>query len=160
MTQLVEREAPPTTVAPYTRGVPAEVVTRGLVGRFIPASVGIMTTFALIIIVAEPPRAGIVLSILAPQAASVIVGYGASLAVMRRWLYPDAGIAGRRSVVAGLFTPLALGIVSAFMQGANRPMQVAASIAAGAAMAVVMYFPWLRPTPGKAELMAPEDAGD
>lgn len=158
MTQLTTHETPGPELAPYTRGVPAEVVARGLVGRFIPASVGIMSAFALIPILAEPRRAGIVLSIMAMQTASIIVGYGATLAVLRRWLYPDAGIDGRRSVVAGLFSPLALGIVSVFTQGAQRPLQMSASLVAGAAMAVVLYFPWLRPTPGKTALTTPGDA--
>lgn len=156
MTQLVEQEAPPSAVAPYARGVPAEVVARGLVGRFIPASAGIMTAMALIPILSEPRRTGIVLSIMTMETASVIVGYGAALAVMRRWLYPDAGIDGRRSVVAGLFSPLALGIASLFFQGRGE-MIVPTSILAGAGMALVLYFPWLRPTPGKTALMAPDD---
>ena len=157
MTQLVEHEAEPAVVAPYARGVPAEVVARGLVSRFIPASAGIMTAMALITTISQPQRVGIVFSIMTMETACVIVGYGAALAVMRRWLYPDAGIAGRRSVIAGLFSPLALGIASAFLQG-RRDMIVPASILAGAGMALVLFFPWLQPTHGKTALATTDDA--
>ncbi len=117
-----------------------------------------MGALALVSIYSEPSGAGIVLSIMALNTTSVIAGYGAALAVMRRWLYPDAGVDGRRSVVAGLFSPLALGIASAFMQGAQRPTQALASVLAGAAMALVLYFPWLQPTRGKTARVAPDDA--
>jgi hypothetical protein len=36
-------------------------------------------------------------------------------------------------------------------------MIVPASILAGVGMAVVMYFPWLRPTPSKVGLVVAED---
>jgi hypothetical protein len=48
MTQLTVLEAPSTEAVPYVRGVPAEVVARGVARRFIPASAGIMSAFALI----------------------------------------------------------------------------------------------------------------
>lgn len=156
MTQLVEHEAPSAVLAPYARGVPAEVVARGLIGRFIPASVGIMSALALIPILTEPRRAGIVLSLMTMETACVIVGYGATLSVMRRWLYPDADINGRRSVIAGLFSPLTLGIASLFLQGRGE-MIAPASILAGAGMAVVLFFPWLQPTPGKTALTTTDE---
>jgi hypothetical protein len=160
MTQLMERPQTTANVAPYVRGVPATVVARGLTTRFIPASVGIMGVFALFPILDDPSRTGIVLSLMTAETAGIIIGYGAALSVMRRWLYPDAGIDGRRSVVAGLFSPVALGIVSVFMQGPRRGFIALACVLAGAAMASVMYFPWLRPTPGKQTLVVPEETRD
>lgn len=146
MTQLVEMPKDGNLVA-YRPGIPAHTAARGVLRRFIPGSAGIMSVLSLASIVADPTRAFIVMGIVAFEVTWLAFGYGVGLELLRRWLYPDAAVDGRRSVVAGLMTPLALGIVSVFTQGAHTATIGVASTLVGLGMAAVMFFAWLRPTP-------------
>lgn len=149
MTQMVEMPKDNELVA-YRPGIPSHTAARGVLRRFLPASAGIMGVLSLVPIVADPTRALIVLGIVAFEVTWLTFGYGVGLELLRRWLYPDAAVDGRRSVVAGLTTPLALGIVSAFTQGAHTATICVASTLVGLGMAAVMFFAWMRPTPDSA----------
>jgi hypothetical protein len=145
MNQVSERADP---VPVYRRGIASITAIRGVIRRFLPACTATISAFAAFPIIAEPARAPIVLSLVTLQIASLTVGYGLGLEVLRRWLYPDAGIDGRRSFICGLASPLALGVASIFLQGTTNLVKIAAVAAlAGAGMAAIMFLAWLRPTP-------------
>ena len=65
----------------------------------------------------------------------------------RRWLYPGAGVTGRRSVIAGVLSPLALFITAVMGAGLNSVQIVAVLFLVGVLLALGMFFAWLSPTP-------------
>jgi hypothetical protein len=134
-------------LVPYERGLPFSSVVIGTLGRFLPGSAGIISTVTLLELISDPSRWPILLGLVGLEVAGLTVGFGIGLEGLRRWLYPDAGVEGRRSIVAGLCSPLALAIVSVFSQGAHLSDIAIFSTLAGTTMALLMYFAWLSPTP-------------
>ena len=148
MTQLPTTTSPSET-ALYRRGIASDVAARGLLRRFLPACAGVLGTMVLVPITVEPDRTSSLLPLVTIQIAGLTVGFGLGLECLRRWLYPDANIDGRRSLVCGLASPLVLGIASFFTQGMHSLVKISAVCAvAGCSMAAVMFLAWLRPTPG------------
>ena len=80
-------------------------------------------------------------------------GYWAGLEVMRRWLYPDAAVDGRRSVIAGFMSPVALFILWTFSTGLGAWETLILFGLIGFVMAVLMFFAWLTPTPDEKALL-------
>jgi hypothetical protein len=148
MTEVVEHDDA-IKVALYRPGVPLRVVVRGVLTRFLPASATIFGAFALTAVLGDPSRTWVVLRIMGLEVGALTLGFGVGLEFLRRHLYPDAAVDGRRSVVAGFASPLSLLIVSVFTQGSQIGRIATFSVVAGAGMALAMFFAWLRPTPGK-----------
>jgi hypothetical protein len=145
MPRILGWEPPPEEESP-TRGIPLDVVVRALTHGFIPACAGIMFALALPAIVFRTVPVGEVVGLVAGETARLIVGYSVTMLVMRHWLYSDAWISGRPAVVIGLFSPIWLFIVGIALGGVSH-LPVPLSVLAGAGLAVVMYFPWLRSPP-------------
>ena len=129
------------------RGLPRKQILRGAFGRFLPGSLisgggmlGVMSYidgFQLFEFLAGVFFFGGLLTL----------GFGIGMEGLRRWLYQDAEVDGRRSVVAGLLSPLALFISVALFQPIFTLFGPGVFFLVGIVMAVVMYFPWLSPTP-------------
>lgn len=130
------------------RGVPRGSVLRATLGRFLPAGLFTMGSIAAYFGLQDPSAALRIAAMLGFETVMFSVGYGLGLEGIRRWLYPDAHVTGRRSIVAGLFTPLYAGAVSVVVQGLNLVEVGLWSGTVGIVMAVVMFFAWLTPTPG------------
>ena len=132
----------------YAPGLPAATTLRAALRRFFPAcmlSVGVVVAF-----LGLPRSVDAWIAVLggtAAVAATLTAGFFAGLAFMRRHLYPDALVDGRRSVVAGLMSPLATFLVmaSGIPLGTAEALGLLAVV--GVAMAVLMFFAWLTPTP-------------
>jgi hypothetical protein len=150
-------EIKPAEVIPGVRGVPLRFAAKGTLARFLPASLAVMGAFTIPAIIEDPGRLLIVLGIMGLEALGLSAGFGAGLLSLRRWLFPSAKIEGRRSSFAGLMSPLALGIVSIFTQGASLIEIGSYSALAGLGMAVVLYSPWLSSGGEPAPEVPPED---
>ncbi len=83
------------------------------------------------------------------------LGFGLGLEGLRRWLYPQADVGGRRSVLAGLLSPLAFLAASIIVEPLEAiiGLRVGDSFfyaglpgIAGLVLALGMFFPWLTPT--------------
>lgn len=88
----------------------------------------------------------------------VTLGYWLGLEGLRRRLYPDAALDGRRSVVAGLLAGAGVFSVWIAMIESNWvgfPLIVPGT---GFVLALAMFLPWLSPTPGMTEA-GEEDGG-
>ncbi len=136
-----------TELVPYERGLPSAMGAKALLGRFLPGSLlGFGVVYGLMGIpghgsLAESLLIG-VLVILVPLA----VGFGVGLEGLRRWLFPDAEIHGRRSFVAGLTSSLAVSMILSWV-ALTTPQAIATFFLVGLAVAVSMFFAWLYPTP-------------
>ena len=140
-------------IAEYTRGTSLRAVVKGFVGRFLPASIA--SLFGTVLASATFGSGSLVplFRILAEWSGFVGLGFGIGLLGLSRWLYPDAKVDGLRSVLAGVLAPL---LPLAFLY-ANALFQTglglgiwegrALFILGGLAAALVMFFPWLTPTP-------------
>ena len=133
-------------VVPYERGLSIREVLRGTLSRFLPASVLSMGAVGAAAGMAGPGLDWLV-GVLG-FAGALTGGFGLGMVALKRWLYPDADVAGRRSVVAGLLSPLAVFISVVLGSGLSHPAQVPVVLALiGGVMAVSMFFAWLSPTP-------------
>lgn len=91
------------------RGVSLRETVGGTLTRFLPGSLIVILPFML-----EPflnPGAWGPLTWAGATTGSLTIGFALGLEAPRRWLYPDAAVDGRRSLIAGVLAPLALGIV-------------------------------------------------
>jgi hypothetical protein len=120
-------------------------VLRGTLTRFLPAL--IVGTAILYGLARLADRLSVGWLNVAVIYACVTIGYTAALVALRYRLRADADVAGRRSVVAGLLVPAAYlgGMVLLAPQG--RLAENAAAIAIGVALALGMFFPWLKAAP-------------
>ena len=82
------------------------------------------------------------------------LGFGVGLTGLRRWLYPDAKVEGRRSLIAGLLSPFVVFMAAGFSGGLTIVPFVAVLVLVGVIMALAMFFAWLSPTPD--EMLGPE----
>ncbi len=136
---------PDSEIIPRKRGLPLKETLRGALSRFLPSS--ILSLSAVTAIIGSIfPLGEFLLGVLIVS-GMLTLGFGAGLEGLRRWLYPDAGVDGRRSIVAGLMAPLALFIPLLF-QGVSEFLGMSVLFIVGVAMAVGMFFPWLTATPG------------
>jgi hypothetical protein len=130
------------------RGVSRGSVFQATFGRFLPAGLLTMGSIGAYFGLQDPSSALRIAALFGYETLMFSIGYGLGLEGMRRWLYPDAHVTGRRSIVAGLFTPLYAGAVSIVVQGLNLVEVGLWTGLVGMVMAVVMFFAWLTPTPG------------
>lgn len=124
-------------------------IVRGALTRVAPAGAGLMAAMLLLPMLdgasGLSPYAPL---IAAWEVASITVGYAVVLLGFRRRLHPSAEVAGRRAIVVGLTSPLALVVASVFAQGAGRAEIAAVSAAVSGLVTLGMFFPWLTPEPG------------
>lgn len=126
-------------------GVPRSTVIRGVLKRFLPAHAGILSGLGLLsgLIGGGGLLSLLQFGLLAGMAGGVTLGFGLGLEGLRRWLDPASKVDGRRSVVAGLVSPLYLGVVSIFRQGSSLPEIGLYCLLTGLLIALTLYFPWL-----------------
>lgn len=129
------------------RGLPVSAVLRGVLGRFLPGSVISMAGLMGLVSLFGGPSLFEFLMVVALPSVGLAMGYGIGLEGLRRWLFPDAEVDGRRSLVAGFVSPLALftwvTVVAESLGGLTLPVGVGVVLLLGMLMAVVMFFPWL-----------------
>jgi hypothetical protein len=134
-----------TELVPYERGVSLREIAKGTIARFLPGSVIGMGILSAIIPPAGLDLARLIELVVVHEVAPLSIGFGLGLFGLHRWLYPDSEVAGRKSFIAGLLTPIAMLGLAVLLR--LQPAQ--ASLLVGIAMAVGMFFPWLSPTPGE-----------
>ncbi len=139
-----------------TRGIPGRLVVQGALKRFLPASAGVLGAIGAVAVLFFPlaPGMGITLAQILSTAlavgievAGLTLGFGFALGFLKRWLYPEAKVGGRRSVVAGLCSPLYLLVASIFAEGASLLEIGGFSILTGIFLGLAMFFPWLSRSP-------------
>lgn len=86
------------------------------------------------------------------------VGYALTLWTARKHLRADAGIGGRRDLVAGGFAIILLVMASILTQGVQPAARMALSSLSGVVSAVAMYFPWFERRSRNAETVLRADA--
>ena len=83
-------------VVPYERGLSIKEVLRGALSRFLPASVLSMGAVGAAVVMPGPGQwLGWLVAVLG-FAGALTGGFGLGLVALKRWLYPDADVAGRR----------------------------------------------------------------
>lgn len=122
-------------------------VVRGITTRFLPScALGLVALTALLrISLGGPFTVG--WSKILPQIVVLSAGYGAVLLLVRYRLRADADVAGRRSIVAGLVSPAALLCALVFIHPRSVVGFSVLSLVLGGAIAIAMFFAWLKPTP-------------
>ena len=142
-------DEPEEVMVVYRPGFPLAASLKGALGRFFP---GALVSFAAVVaFMGGVPQGGefgeAVLMVLF-GAAGMTAGFAAGLESLRRWLYPDAKIAGRKSFIAGLMAPVAVFVVGALMSGPpGIPALMALLVLVPLALSLLMFFAWLTPTP-------------
>lgn len=136
-------------LVPYERGLSLRTTVKATLGRFLPgatlslaAGVGLMG--------ATPFSVGWLewAVVLGGAAGILTLGFGVGLEMLRRRLYPDAKVDGRRSFVAGLVAPLGAFIANVIGGPIVAGLDVLGFLFLPAlVIAVVMFFAWLTPTP-------------
>ena len=104
------QELTQTDLVPYERGIPPTNVLRATLGRFLPGS---FLGLGILVAMLGLPGNGTLADFVATSlrlVAPLLLGYGLGLESLRRWLYPDAEIEGRRSFIAGLMSSVAIAI--------------------------------------------------
>ena len=134
-------------LVPYERGVSLRQVAKGAFARFLPGTlittIGAMALLDISITGNVLAAVGGILGI----AGALTAGFALGLLGLRRWLYPDAELGGRRSFVAGLMSPLALFIAATGGRGWTLTLLPFLLVLVGVILALGMYFAWLTPTP-------------
>ncbi len=124
-------------------------IVRGALTRVLPASAGLMAAMLLLPMLGGASGLSPYAPLIAAwEVTSLTVGYAVVLLGFRRRIHPSADVTGRRAIVVGLTSPLALLVASAFAQGAGRAEIAAVSAAVGGLITLGMFFPWLTPRPG------------
>jgi len=131
------------------KGLPDGVVAQGVLKRFFPASFGSLGVLVWGLSLGSLEFGVHQAMVLGVEVASLTAGFGLGLVGLKRLLYSDAAVNGRRSIVAGLCSPLYLGLASIFMQGSNLLEIAGVSILTGAGVSFAMFFPWLSRSPSK-----------
>jgi hypothetical protein len=139
-----------TELVPYRRGLSLSTVAKGTLARFLPGSV--IGTGALLAIIPPGGLGGLRLLdlLLFHQVGPLAIGFGLGLLGLHRWLYPDSEVAGIRGFIAGLFSPVAAlgaGTLTMLLGMVPLPQPALLSFLVGVVMPLVMFFPWLSPTP-------------
>jgi hypothetical protein len=128
-----------------SRGIQREEAVRATLTRFLPSSIlSLGIGFLLLEVPVGAETLEFIVGTLLLSGATTI-GYGLGLEGLRRWLYENANVAGRRSVVAGLLSPLAVFIGAVLFQGLGTIGGGLLFLLVGIVMALVMFFPWLTP---------------
>ena len=135
-----------TELVPYERGVPLREVAKGSLARFLPGSVIGLGVLQVVLPLSVPYGPLAILTLLSLQVGALVIGFGLGLVGLHRWLYPDSEVAGRKTFVAGLLSPMALVIAGALNRVLQLDLWLVFSLV-GVVIALGMYFPWLSPTP-------------
>jgi len=149
VSDFVETESP----KPHESGIEQREIVTATLTRFMPASI----LSAVGLVVGSTVWSGSTIPeeivFLPLMVVFLMAGFGVSLEVLRRFLHPDADVSGRRSVIAGVLSPFAYVLVAASVSQFSNirgAMVAAVSMGAlalvGAALPVIMFFPWLTPT--------------
>lgn len=138
-----------TELVPYERGLSFGEIVQASAGRFLPGAVlSFATTLTLI---GGVPGSGEwleALTVILAGAGALTLGFSAGLEALRRWLYPDAKVNGRRSFIAGVVAPAVAFIVSALLgTGFSMAGLLGVLFLVSLSLAVLMFFAWLTPTP-------------
>ena len=136
--------APP---VPYVRGVPLASTLRAVLTRFLPGAATSVVAGVTLTMGRLPEITFESVVVMGAAAGIMSLGYLAGLELLRRHLYPDAAVEGRRSFVAGLLAPF-----GAFITGVLGSPVLATTVVGflflpALVIAVVMFFAWLTPTP-------------
>lgn len=146
----------PDDVESYKSLLPFRAVLRGAIARFLPASlISLAVLFASLGVPLTERAAGPVLWWGATMAVALTAGYLVGLEILRRLFPPVAAIDGRRSLVAGLVSPVPFFLVGSLGSPFNPPwgwLQAYAWMGiGGVALAVVAFF--VRLTPARDRLL-------
>jgi hypothetical protein len=128
----------------YQPGLPAVSAAKATLLSFLPGSVLSLAAILL-------PLPGTTLSNFLGDALITLVplslGFWLGIESMRRWLYPDAGLVGRRSVIAGVMSCACVAILLLITRGMPLAPAMASIFVIGLVVAFLMFFAWLSPTP-------------
>lgn len=150
-------------VVPYERGLPLSSTVRATLTRFLP---GAATSVVAGITLASgrfPDITAESVLVVGAVVGMLSLGYLVGLEALRRWLYPDAAVEGRRSFMAGLMAPIAAFITGVLADPAIGTNVMGFLFLPALVIAVVMFFAWLTPTPESmraAEYGTPGGAGE
>lgn len=149
MTDLpADQEEAEEAMAVYLPGIPLSENLKGALGRFLPgALVGVGAVLSFTNGVPGSGEVAEALLMVLAGAAGMTAGFAAGLEGLRRWLYPDAKIAGRKSFIAGLMAPVAVFVVGILFSPAGLPMLLTLLFLVPLVLALLMFFAWLTPTP-------------
>jgi hypothetical protein len=143
------------------RGVSAIEIRRGVLKRFLPASAASMGGFAMAMAVGSEGLSLLQVLLLGLEVGALSLGFGLGLTTLKRFLYSDAAVDRRKSLVAGLCAPLYLMLVAVFAEGASLAGIVGWSMLTGAGVAFTLFFPWLSRTQSiEDENIAPAEDSD
>lgn len=148
--ELQTTEENATELMPYKRGVSLGKVLKGTTARFLPGSVIGMGALSLLFPPGGLSGFRLLELLLLHEVGPLMIGFGLGLLGLHPWLYPDSEIQGRRSLVSGLLSPIAVLGASAFtglLGLVPLPQPALVSLIVGFVLALAMYFPWLSPTP-------------
>ncbi len=140
-------------VMPGKRGLTVKETLGGTLTRFLPSSLlSVGAAWALFGVGVDDLRDLLMLVLL--FSGLLTLGFGVGLEGLRRWLYPEADVGGRRSVLAGLLSPLAWLVASFTVE----PLEAIVGLGVGdffyyaglpglvgVVLALGMFFPWLTP---------------
>ena len=128
-------------------------ILRGAFTRFLPAAGGgalaILLAFDGRNVAAIQPAGW---ALFAGLLLAQTVGFATLLWRLRFRLEVTAGVAGRRSVVAGALGIVGLFVESIFAQGASTGSAILMGVAAGAGAGVLTFWPWMRRRVSASEL--------
>ena len=148
--ELQKTDEKATELVPYKRGISLREVTKGTLTRFLPGSVIGMGALSAIIPPGGLGGLRLLELLLLHQVGPLAIGFGLGLVGLHRWLFPDSEVAGRRGFIAGLLSPVAMlgaGVLTQILGMAPLPQPALVSFLVGIVMALVLFFPWLSPTP-------------
>ena len=148
--ELQTTEENGTELMPYKRGVSLGKVLKGTIARFLPGSVIGMGALSLLIPPGGLSGFRLLELLLLHEVGPLMIGFGLGLFGLHRWLYPDSEVQGRRSLVSGILSPIAMlgaGFFTGLLGLSPLPQPGLVSLVVGFVLALAMYFPWLSPTP-------------
>jgi hypothetical protein len=147
-------ETKPDGLRPYERGIESGEVVKATLGRFMPASLLSLLGSVIGMAVLSGSTIPSEIIFVPMMAVPLVAGFGVGLEALRRFLYPDANLSGRRSVIAGILSPFAFFSVMVFLeQFGGAFLGLVAMVVIGVVLAVSMFFAWLTPTP--ADMLPP-----
>ncbi len=145
------QETSATELVPYERGLPFGEIVQASASRFLPGAV--LSLAAMLTLAGGVSGSGgwlEALPVILAGAGALTLGFSAGLAALRRWLYPDAKVNGRRSFIVGVIAPVVVFIIGTLLPpgtGSSMALWLGALFLASLILAVLMFFAWLTPTP-------------
>ena len=148
--ELQKSDEKATGLVPYERGISLREVTKGTLTRFLPGSVLGMGALSLIIPPGGVGGLQLLELVLLHQVGPLAIGFGLGLVGLHRWLFPDSEVSGRRGLLAGVLSPVAMlgaGVLTQVLGMDALAQPALVSLLVGVTLALVMFFAWLSPTP-------------